>query len=347
MLHNVAMPASKLGRQRPDLIAELVARGLEVSSTEWALTVLAQYGYHRLGGYLYPFRTMLPEEERDASKAKFRRDEFEPGSKLEDAVRLAEFDTKLREVCARGCLDFEIRLRTAIADTLASRDPHAHLLAEHLNADSCSEVRDPGSGDTKLDSWTNTCVKRRREAKERDPVRHHILTYGPDLYVWIQCEVSTIGDLPFLFDLMKDEDRAAVSKQFGVGAPQRFGAWVRSIGDLRNVCMHGGRLFNAELKRDVKVNSAAGAGPLLSHLFTRKRTGPESIHVDSKKLYSTAAVLAYMLRSHAAPSGWHRDFRSQIAEVPDVALEVDGALLVTPSKNMGFPPGWEQQDLWS
>lgn len=340
------MPQLKLGQTRPDLIAELEARGLEIPSVENALTVLAQHGYHRLGGHLYPFRIMLPESERDVGRAKFRYNEFQPGSKLLDAVRLAEFDTTLREVCARGCLDFEIRLRTTIADILAARHPHAHLMSEHLNATACGETRSP-HGDTKLDSWLATCDKRRREAKERDSVRHHILTYGSDLYVWIQCEVSTLGDLPFLFDLMTNEDRTAVAKQFGLSTPQRFGAWVRSIGDLRNVCMHGGRLFNAELKRDVKINSATGAGSLLSHLFAPRRSDATSAHVNSKKLYSTAAILAYMLCSHAAPSHWHHDFRAQIANLPEIALEDSGPALITPTGNMGFLPGWEEQDLWN
>lgn len=336
----------KLGQTRPELIAELTARGLEIDPTDEALVMLAAHGYHRLGGYLYPFRVMLPEEDRDPTRAKFRLDEFQTGSKLADAVRLADYDTKLREICARACLDFEIRLRTAIADTLAMRHPLAHLMPAHLDLSKCNETRSPG-GETKFESWLATCNKRRTEAKHRDPVLHHILTYGSDLYVWIQCEVSTIGDLPYLLDLMKEDDRISVAKQFGVSAPNRFGAWVRSIGDLRNTCMHGSRLFNADLKRDVKVNSATGVGPLLSHLFPPKRSGSTSTQINSKKLYSTAAVLAYMLRSHAAPSTWHLDFRAEIANLPEVVLEDGGPPLITPTGNMGFPPGWAAQDLWN
>ncbi len=309
---------------------------MDVGDPVVAERMLRTYGYHRLASYSYVFRKMLPENQRDPQARLFRDIFFVAGTSLEVITRLYEFDARLREVLLSGLFDFEVRLRVAIAHVLARRSPTAHIEKQHLNEKACGQGTRDGS--TKFEAWTATYRESLEGAVDEDYVVHHLRVPLQELPVWATLELVSFGKLPFLFDLMRQEDQNRVARRFGVRNGRQFGKWIRALVELRNLCAHGSRLFNRRIKYAIKINPAAVAGTELEHLAGRPARAD---------VYVYSAILAYLLVSHESGSSWPvRGLKTQARKFARLVLAVDGKSLLTLEETMGFPQGWEQLELW-
>ncbi|GMA33539.1 Abi family protein [Litorihabitans aurantiacus] len=327
-------------RTYAELIDIMKDRGLAIYDDEAADAALRRYGYHRLGGYRYPFRQLLPPHLVDRDARSFRLDDYMPGASLDHVMELYSFDDKLRLVCLGGVLDFEVRLRATMAHVLAERSPVAHLRRDHLDPTACDRPAHGGSS-TKLRAWQDKARKAVEDARPADDYLIHLQKVEPlaDTPIWSFVEVVNCGSLPFLLDLMLIEDKRAVASAFGVNKPAQFITFARSISDLRNVCAHGSRLFNRSMKRDIKIRRQSGVGPLMTHLLDRED--------GSRRVYPVMASLAYMLRSHRDGTNWHMTAKTQVRKLPTVELSKGASPLFTPESSMGFPDNWEDLDLWN
>ncbi len=158
----------------------MVERGLTIEDRDRALRDLRTLGYHRLGGYRYPLRLLLPESEQDPHLRRFRKDEFIAGASHAQVMKLYEFDRRLREVTLKGVLDYEIRLRAALIGVLSQRGTHAHLDIPRGSLDARKVDSIPtGSETTLLERWKETVAKARNDERNSDAVAHHLFTY-PD-----------------------------------------------------------------------------------------------------------------------------------------------------------------------
>ncbi|MBP2372628.1 Abi family protein [Paeniglutamicibacter psychrophenolicus] len=329
-----------------ELIANMKKFGLATGTDEEALEFLRTHGYFRSGGYRYVFREMLPLTEQVSELRQFRSDSYMDGSNLKDVAKLLDYEVKLREVMLKGLLDFEVRLRGAMAHVLAKRDVFGHLSEASLNEAVCNQQANMSSQATKFELWVETCNKAIEQAKSEDYIHHHLMKYGPPIPVWALLEVLSFGNLPYLFDLLKRDDQLAVARLFGVKQAHPFSAWIRSLIDLRNLCAHGGRVFNRAMKRKVAFNQSAIEPLLLGHL-SNQAADAQWLALHSNKLYPLAAVLAYMLRCHPGKAQWPLTFRTQSKKLPGFVLSPDAKPLLTLEHNMGFPPGWSDLPLWS
>lgn len=336
------MDYTKEFRERDELLDQLVDRGLAVPDRDEALKFLTRVGYFRSGAYRYVFRELLPPTEVDAKLRQFRSDEYIPGASLSHVMKLEAFDAKLARVCLEGLLDFEIRLRAAIAHTLAAKDVAAHAYEHFLDERICQQ---PAGDRTKFDAWIDTCnAAVRSAAEDEDFISHHLLKYPEQpVPIWAVTEVVSFGKLPFLFDLMQPQDARKVAREFGFAHPRPFGALLRMMVDFRNACAHGSRLFNRAFKRPISVKQHEANGDLLAHLISPDFTATPK---PNQRLYIYAAALAFMLRSHAASSNWHLTFKTQIKKFDLTLLAPDGTQLLNPNISMGFPAKWEGLGLW-
>lgn len=326
----------------PSLVSGLSARGLEIESSDDALDYLRTVGYHRSGGYRYIFREFLPAEEQDPRTKTWRSDRYINGASLSDVVAVSEFDRKLREVCLKGCLEFESRLKHEISHTLARRDIFAHDKAEHLDPDQCAKV---DGGPTKFEKWQDSHASACSDARFEDAISHHLLKYGKPYPVWAAVEVLSFGALPYLLELMKEADRLEVARSFGVKQPKRFTAWVRSIGDLRNVAAHNQRLFNRVMKREVAINLASIDQRLLGHMIDASQFDAPEVRA---RAYQSIALLAYFLKSHAPSSNWSRSLATVVKKIPTVQIASDvGPTPLSEVRHVGFPREWQSMPLWN
>ncbi|GGF21907.1 Abi family protein [Subtercola lobariae] len=333
---------TKLFTEREDLLDQLEDRGLAVPDRAEALAFLTRVGYFRSGAYRYVFRLLLPPAEVSVKPRQYRSDNYISGASFSHVSTLESFDSKLTRICLEGLLDCEIRLRAAIAHTLAARNVAAHAYAECLDDQKCRQFR---GATTKFEAWLQTCDEAIRSAAEdEDFITHHLLKYPEQpVPIWAVTEVLSFGKLPYLFELMKTEDAREVARQFGFIHPRAFGAVLRMMVDFRNVCAHGSRLFNRAFKRSLAIKMHETAGDLLEHLTVFDFTETPK---PQQRLYIYAAVLGFMLRSHSAGSTWHLTFKTQIRKFDIDVLAPDGALLLTPAVSMGFPRDWQELPLW-
>lgn len=336
------MEYTKEFRERDELLQQLEVRGLAIPDRAEALNFLTRVGYFRSGAYRYVFRRLLPADKIDARLHQYRSDDYIAGASIEHVMKLEAFDFKLARVCQEGLLEFEVRLRAAMAHTLASKNVGAHASKEFLDAHSC----DRAIGDhTKFEAWTKTWREAVSSgAKGEDFIEHHLLKYPEqDVPIWAVTEVLSFGSLPYLFDLMQTPDARAVARMFGFAHPSRFGAVLRQMVDFRNACAHGSRLFNRAFKRSLSLREHDTEGVLLAHLLEPGFTVTPKPH---QRLYIYAAVLAFMLRSHTSATNWHLTFKTQIRKL-DIGLQApDGSDLISPDLSMGFPDKWSDLNLW-
>lgn len=337
------MEYTKEFKERDELLKQLIERGLAVPDPDAALQFLTRVGYFRSGAYRYVLRELLPPEQISPQLREFRSDRYVAGASFDDVIQLEAFDFKLARVCLEGLLDFEVRVRAALAHTLAMRDVSAHARVDCLDQRMCSRPTKIG---TKFEAWMKTCDDAIAAVSEdEDFIAHHLLKY-PDqpVPIWAVTEALSFGKLPFLFELMKTEDAREVARSFGFEHPRPFGAVLRMMVDLRNTCAHGSRLFNRAFKRSLSLKIHETRGDLLDHVvgegFT---TSPKA----QQRIYIYAAVLAFMLRTHVAGTNWHLTFKTQAKKLDLTLLAPDGTIVVSREKNMGFPVGWEQLPLWS
>ena len=126
------MAPLKPWRSFQEQLETLKARGLLVDNDSAALDYLRRIGYYRLSGYWYPLRMIDPIASA-AQRKPVRRDEFVPGSRFEDVVRLYVFDKKLRLLALDALERIEMAVRVDVAHLLGKRDPLAHLRADCLH----------------------------------------------------------------------------------------------------------------------------------------------------------------------------------------------------------------------
>ena len=69
-----------------------------------------------------------------------------------------------------------------------------------------------------------------------------------DLPMYALIEVFSFGTLSKFYKNMKNEDKKAIAKTFGVGYTY-FESWIESIAYVRNICAHYGRLYNVKLSK--------------------------------------------------------------------------------------------------
>ncbi|MGM7669628.1 Abi family protein [Microbacterium sp. A93] len=314
----------------------------EFKDRDEALAFLTRVGYFRSGAYRYVFRQLLPADQIDERLHQYRSDDYIPGASMAHVMKLEAFDFKLARVCQEGLLEFEVRLRAAIAHMLAAENVAAHASKNFLDAQNC----DKPSGDrTKFEAWTATWREAVRSgAEDEDFIKHHLLKYPQQpVPIWAVTEVLSFGNLPFLFELMKTSDAREVARTFGFVHPRAFGAVLRMMVDFRNACAHGSRLFNRAFKRTLSLKSHETHGDLLSHLLEPSFTATPKPH---QRVYIYAAALAFMLRSHTSGTGWHLSFKTQVRKLNIELQAPDGSQLISPYVSMGFPADWTELDLW-
>ena len=83
-----------------------------------------------------------------------------------------------------------------------------------------------------------------------------------NLPIYALVEVFSFGTLSKFYKNMKNKDKKAVAKSFGIGYTF-LESWLESISYVRNICAHYGRLYNAKLSKTpilYKEYSQAGIG---------------------------------------------------------------------------------------
>lgn len=324
---------AKPHRSHADLVQILVDRGLTCSGRDAAEQLVRSVGYYRLSAYVYPFRVLLPEDERQvASPVHYRSDQIVAGTTFEHVAALWKFDRDLRLRCLDAIETVEIGLRAQIAHVLGERDVFGHVHRDALDGEACAAPADSRvvAGPDAFDDWQQRCGALQHKARAEDHVRHHLLRYGPPLPIWIAVEVLDMGALVRLYKLLNKRDQNTIARAFGVSGGPLLGKWLTQINYLRNVCAHHSRLWNRSLTYSTPKFSPGQVDDRLKHA---SQCGQRD------RIYVVLALLAYMVRHVDPTSNWPRSLLTKARKFPALTG-------ISPESDMGFPVGWDDLALW-
>lgn len=259
---------------------------------------------------------------------RFRDDRIRPGTSWDHVEALWSFDRSLRLLCLDAAEIIEVGVRTRLAYVLGRRDRMGHIHLESLDGKKCAKNV---HGRTAFERWLKTYGDLKFNARNEDFVRHHVETYGDNgLPVWVAVEFFQFGAMNRLFSMMRDDDQTEVARRLGVTSGKKLHSLLLGTSYVRYVSAHHSRLWNRRLTTKLPKLYPTEVSEDLLHL-----TGQPM----GDKLYSTLAVMAYLVRNIAPDSRWPCRLRSLIQEFPEVP-DLD------PQMDMGFPDGWQQLPLW-
>ena len=214
-------------------IALLRQRGLNVPDEELARKQLQCIGYYRLSGYWLPFK-----QSNDALVGSF-----------DDALRLYEFDRRLRLLILDAIERVEVQLRTGLA----------YIIGEQFGAfghEAAASFRhDFGDGYQRVthSDWIN----RLRDETERSH-EQFITAYKtkyddyPRLPVWMATEIMSFGSLSRLYGALLPEQQRAIAQPWGLHFSVLHN-WLHVLSTARNIAAHHARLWNRDLSIQPKL----------------------------------------------------------------------------------------------
>ena len=310
-------------------VARLRSRGLIVPDDSRAVDLLAQVGYYRLTGYLYPYRQMLAPGET-AALGRRRGDDFISGVSIEDVEQVFEFDRRLRATCLSGLERFEIALRAAVAYELGAIDPYLHNRPELLDQKKCERRRRFTPDLTEFRKWQQALARDVNDSQREDFVVHFTENYDSQMPIWIVTESMKFGTIVRLVDLLRGSQANAIAAHFGIPSGSHFHSIALGLNILRNIAAHHNRLWNRSFTFQPKrVGRLPGVNPAWKHFDA----------VEDGRIYRLLGGLALALSAVSGVTDWASQTTDLIATFPDVPL-------LSPHADMGFPQDWQDQQPW-
>ena len=206
-------------------IENLKAIGLIVADEEYAKKILNDISYFRL---IKAYSLNLKEKNGN----------YRDKVSFEQIVELYLFNANFRQIIFPEIEKIEINVRCRIANYFAQQ----YGVLGYLEADNFvnPEYHKAFLVDIEEEIRRNSkapFVKNFRENYE-----------DGKLPIYALVEVFSFGTLSKFYKNMKNTDKKAVAKSFGVGYTY-FESWLESISYVRNICAHYGRLYNAKLSK--------------------------------------------------------------------------------------------------
>ena len=271
-------------------IENLKSLGLIIENEEYAKKILNDMSYFRLiKAYSLGFKP--------------KNGKYEEGVTFEQIVELYLFNANFRQVTFAEIEKIEVNVRCRIANYFAEvygvlgyMEPQNFVDEEYhraFMADIEEEVR--------------------RNSKAPF-VRNFKTNYaGGNLPIYALVEVFSFGTLSKFYKNMKNADKKAVAKSFGIGYTY-LESWLESISYVRNVCAHYGRLYNAKLSKT----------PILYKEYTQAGIG-------NNRMFGVLLCMKQILKND---KHWNL-YVDQIELLIDKYEKVD-------VKTMGFPDDWKK-----
>ena len=311
-----------------DQLKLLASRGMDVGDERDGVAALKRIGYYRLSAYTYVFREPAANGGTGTSR---RSDTFIPGTTLDHAIALHDFDHRFRRTLLDGLQQLEVGFRVKVSYRLGMSSAFGHLDTTYLDANRCAgpPSRPSSTCATAFDSWREEYDSLQRKAANEDYVKHFIEHYDGEIPIWAACEFMTMGCLLSLYHLMTRSDRKRIAEDLGVKDPQVLDGWLRALNVERNHCAHNARIWNRSTVYPPDRINGKIVQDELHHLTD----------ADQHKVYFLTAVIAYLLKQINSSTPWHSDLKTTMRKFP----ECQG---LTPQNSMGFVEDWRDLELW-
>lgn len=271
-------------------VENLKSLGLIINDEEYAKRILNDISYFRLiKAYSLGFKP--------------KNGKYNEGVTFEQIVDLYLFNANFRQITFSVIEKIEVNVRCRIANYFADtygvlgyKDP-ANFVGEEYHHSFLADIEE--------EIGRNTRAPFVRNFKENYE--------GGELPIYALVEVFSFGTLSKFYKNMKNEDKKAVAKSFGIGYTY-LESWLESISYVRNICAHYGRLYNAKLSKT----------PMLYKEYSQAGIG-------NNRIFGVLLCMKQILKNDAH---WNQ-YVDQIDMLIDKYEKVD-------VKTMGFPGNWKE-----
>ncbi len=218
-----------------DLADLMLSRNLLADKAE-LIQRLRAVNYYRLTGYLYTFREMVTLADGSRSKG----ENYRKGTTLDLVWKFYLFDRRLRFLLMDAIERIEIALRSRIAHYWA--DSEGCINPQALRTSYTPAVANNKRYEQLLDK-----IQKSYDRSTLDCVMHHKgkgITDVKDLPVWIMTELTTIGEMVWMYRGLKNNLQQTIASSFGFPDMLFFDSLLELIHRSRNACAHHSRVWN-------------------------------------------------------------------------------------------------------
>ncbi|MBP5772774.1 MAG: Abi family protein [Eubacterium sp.] len=158
-------------------------------------------------------------------------------------------------------------------------------------------------------------IEKEIEHNKKSPfVRNFKQNYeGGELPIYALVELCSFGMISQFYKNMKNEDKKAIAKQFGIGYTY-LQSWLESISYLRNICAHYGRLYNAKLSKS----------PTLYKQYTEQG-------ISNYRVFGLLLCIKHIMKKDRHWEEFVDNFEKLLKKYKNIDLET-----------MGFPYDWRK-----
>jgi abortive infection bacteriophage resistance protein len=209
-------------------LSKLQERRLIIEDVQKAYRTLETINYYRLVHYFAVFLEDNGEYYRE-------------GTRFSDAIRLYEFDRKLRTEILVVLEAIEIAARAAISNFHAVRYGAIGYLKESSFDRRHNHRQFIGKIERMIDKNSDLVF-----------VKHHIDKYNGKLPLWVMMEMFSFGMLVFFLQDMHRDDKKLIARHYFELDYRLIENWLENLADLRNHCAHYNRVYGNQLPGDLR-----------------------------------------------------------------------------------------------
>lgn len=264
--------------------------GLVIKNEEYAKQILNDISYFRL-------------VKAYSLNLKVKNEKYNENITFEHIVQLYLFNANFRQLLFPQIEKIEVNARCRIANYFA--DQYGVLGYENSKNFVSEEYHDQFLEDISAELDRNSkapFVKNFRENYK-----------DGKLPIYALVEVFSFGTLSKFFKNMKNVDKKAVAKSFGVGYTY-LESWLESISYVRNICAHYGRLYNAKLSKT----------PILYKEYNEQG-------IKNNRIFGVLLCIKHLLKNDVHWILFVQDIETLIEKYEGIDI-----------KTMGFPENWKE-----
>lgn len=203
---------------------------------------LLNNNYYRISGYTLTLR---------------KNDEFYPNVSFDNIRQIYGFDKRLRHIILFLTEEIEIRLKSILAYYHAKK--YGSMGYEDINSFHCVDkcrVNEKAVNDFLMVQKKANQQKKRMTESELF-LKHFKENNSDKLPVWAYVEILTISDISKIYGILDIDIQQQIAKEFGYchgTANELLANLLHSVTVVRNICAHGGRLYNRKFIRKPKLS---------------------------------------------------------------------------------------------
>ena len=271
-------------------IAKLREHGCIISDEAFCEEALSRISYYRLSAYFLTFKR------KDGN--------YMPGTDFRNVYMIYEFDRKLRRLLFSVIDELEVFIQAQLSYYYS----HKYGAVGYMNSTNFNSRHDHLGFISRI----NDLVK----SNEKLPfIRHHISNYGGQFPLWVISELFTFGMLSYFYADMITTDQKELARNIFKTSVPNAKSWLYCCTNLRNICAHSGRLYNA--------------------IFSVIPANISCVEkVSERKLFASIMAVHEL---YPDDEKWNNEFMPSMSALLD---EYSDIILL---RHIGFPENWEEK----